>query len=144
MSAYYTFSYPLRLSEDDKRGIQYLYGVNPQLLPPTPPPPPPPPPPETNEIVTTVSHANAPIPKVCSALAKVIRRMILILGFVPRMRSHFFWMNLFRYFHSIILCSHYYHWTMGQSTHTCWLSLHFYITGTLCHVAKCHDTSQQK
>lgn len=59
MSAYYTFSYPLRLSEDDKRGIQYLYGVNPQLLPPTPPPPPPPPPPETNEIVTNVSHANA-------------------------------------------------------------------------------------
>lgn len=59
MSAYYTFSYPLRLSEDDKRGIQYLYGVNPQLLPSTPPPPPPPPPPETNEIVTNVSHANA-------------------------------------------------------------------------------------
>uniref|UniRef100_A0A8C2XA53 Stromelysin-3 n=1 Tax=Cyclopterus lumpus TaxID=8103 RepID=A0A8C2XA53_CYCLU len=27
MSAYYSFSYPLRLSEDDKRGIQYLYGA---------------------------------------------------------------------------------------------------------------------
>lgn len=154
MSAYYTFSYPLRLSEDDKRGIQYLYGVNPQLLPPTPPPPPPPPPPETNEIVTNVSHANAaavhiplhrtlavccapipmkkinainargedfqtslrhllatlnPYPKACSTLVKVIQRMILILGFVPRMLLHFFWMNLFRYFHWIISCSHYYH-----------------------------------
>ncbi|XP_055367827.1 stromelysin-3 isoform X2 [Betta splendens] len=60
MSAYYAFSYPLRLSSDDKQGIQYLYGANPQV-PPTPPPPPPPPPtrppapppsnPETNEIV---------------------------------------------------------------------------------------------
>lgn len=123
MSAYYTFSYPLRLSEDDKRGIQYLYGVNPQLLPPTPPPPPPPPPPETNEIVTNVSHTNAaavriplhllatlnPYPKACSNLVKVKQRGILILGFVPRMLSHFFWMTLFRYFHWIISCSHYYH-----------------------------------
>lgn len=49
--------------------------------------------------------------------------------------SHFFWTTLFRYFHWIILCSHYYHWKTGQSTHTCWLSLHYYITGTLCHVA---------
>uniref|UniRef100_A0A8C9ZBU1 Matrix metallopeptidase 11 n=1 Tax=Sander lucioperca TaxID=283035 RepID=A0A8C9ZBU1_SANLU len=30
MSAYYSFSYPLRLSVDDKRGIQYLYGDHPQ------------------------------------------------------------------------------------------------------------------
>lgn len=51
MSAYYTFSYPLRLSEDDKRGIQYLYGAQPQVLPSPPPPPPPPSNPETNEIV---------------------------------------------------------------------------------------------
>ncbi|KAI3372110.1 hypothetical protein L3Q82_006965 [Scortum barcoo] len=52
MSAYYSFSYPLKLSEDDKQGIQYLYGPHPQVLP-TPPPPPPPPPsnPETNEII---------------------------------------------------------------------------------------------
>uniref|UniRef100_A0A3Q3XAU3 Stromelysin-3 n=1 Tax=Mola mola TaxID=94237 RepID=A0A3Q3XAU3_MOLML len=33
MSAYYSFSYPLRLSEDDKRGIQYLYGAHPKVLP---------------------------------------------------------------------------------------------------------------
>lgn len=26
MSPFYAFSYPLKLSEDDKRGIQYLYG----------------------------------------------------------------------------------------------------------------------
>uniref|UniRef100_A0A3Q2R193 Stromelysin-3 n=1 Tax=Fundulus heteroclitus TaxID=8078 RepID=A0A3Q2R193_FUNHE len=31
MSAYYSFSYPLRLSEDDKQGIQYLYGAQPQV-----------------------------------------------------------------------------------------------------------------
>lgn len=66
MSAYYTFSYPLRLSEDDKRGIQYLYGVNPQLLPSTPPPPPPPPPPETNEIVTNVSHMQRQFTSNCA------------------------------------------------------------------------------
>ncbi|XP_023814683.1 stromelysin-3 [Oryzias latipes] len=36
MSAYYSFSYPLQLSEDDKRGIQYLYGVRPQATPPSP------------------------------------------------------------------------------------------------------------
>ncbi|KAK5870678.1 hypothetical protein PBY51_003604 [Eleginops maclovinus] len=52
MSAYYSFSYPLRLSEDDKRGIQYLYGALPQVLPSPPPPPPPQSNPETNEIVT--------------------------------------------------------------------------------------------
>ncbi|KAG7217833.1 hypothetical protein INR49_020863 [Caranx melampygus] len=42
MSAYYSFSYPLKLSEDDKQGIQYLYGAHPQVLPSPPPPPPPP------------------------------------------------------------------------------------------------------
>ncbi|KPP70783.1 hypothetical protein Z043_110357 [Scleropages formosus] len=44
MSPFYTFTYPLELSEDDKRGIQYLYGTRPQptvLLPITT---------ETNEI----------------------------------------------------------------------------------------------
>ncbi|TDH13226.1 hypothetical protein EPR50_G00055170 [Perca flavescens] len=51
MSAYYSFSYPLRLSVDDKRGIQYLYGAHPQVLPSPPPPPPPPSNPETNEIL---------------------------------------------------------------------------------------------
>lgn len=52
MSAYYTFSYPLRLSEDDKQGIQFLYGPQKQILPPPPPPPPAPqaPPTETNEL----------------------------------------------------------------------------------------------
>ncbi|KAL4660334.1 stromelysin-3-like [Arapaima gigas] len=36
MSPFYSFSYPLELSEDDKRGIQYLYGSRPQptVLPP--------------------------------------------------------------------------------------------------------------
>ncbi|XP_024131622.1 stromelysin-3 isoform X2 [Oryzias melastigma] len=34
MSAYYSFLYPLQLSEDDKRGIQYLYGVPSQAAPP--------------------------------------------------------------------------------------------------------------
>lgn len=72
MSAYYTFSYPLKLSEDDKRGIQYLYGVRPQVQPSTPPPPPPPLNPETNEIISNVSEANAafisnPFPSHCVA-----------------------------------------------------------------------------
>lgn len=61
MSAYYSFSYPLRLSEDDKQGIQYLYGAHPRVPPTTPPPPPPPANPETNEIVTNVSRASAPL-----------------------------------------------------------------------------------
>lgn len=59
MSAYYSFSYPLRLSDDDRRGIQYLYGARARAdtpSPRTPPPPAPPPPaqhpPETNEILT--------------------------------------------------------------------------------------------
>ncbi|KAM8865422.1 stromelysin-3 isoform 1-T1 [Synchiropus picturatus] len=51
MSAYYSFSYPLRLSDDDKRGIQYLYGTHPRVVPTPPPPPPPPSNPETNEIL---------------------------------------------------------------------------------------------
>lgn len=55
MSAYYSFSYPLRLSDDDKQGIQYLYGTNPQILPTPPPPAPPPSNPETNEIIPHVS-----------------------------------------------------------------------------------------
>uniref|UniRef100_A0A672Z179 Stromelysin-3 n=1 Tax=Sphaeramia orbicularis TaxID=375764 RepID=A0A672Z179_9TELE len=49
MSAYYSFSYPLRLSEDDKQGIQYLYGAHPQAPPSTPPPTNT----ETNEIITS-------------------------------------------------------------------------------------------
>ncbi|GLD59536.1 stromelysin-3-like protein [Lates japonicus] len=52
MSAYYSFSYPLRLSQDDKQGIQFLYGAHPQVLPSQRPPPPPPSITETNEIVT--------------------------------------------------------------------------------------------
>ncbi|KAM9743595.1 LOW QUALITY PROTEIN: stromelysin-3-like [Menidia menidia] len=65
MSAFYSFSYPLKLHEDDRRGIQHLYGARqplprqplprqPLASPTTPqaPPPPPPPPahPDTNEI----------------------------------------------------------------------------------------------
>ncbi|XP_061586621.1 stromelysin-3 [Cololabis saira] len=47
MAAYYTYFNPLRLSEDDKRGIQFLYGPSPRTVtrPPAPPPTPPPPPP---------------------------------------------------------------------------------------------------
>lgn len=56
MSAYYSFSYPLRLSEDDKQGIQYLYGAHPRVPPTSPPPPANP---ETNEIVTNVSSELA-------------------------------------------------------------------------------------
>lgn len=48
MSPFYTFSYPLELSEDDKQGIQYLYG---------PPLETPPPFTETNEIDTSVPDA---------------------------------------------------------------------------------------
>ncbi|XP_057688054.1 stromelysin-3 [Corythoichthys intestinalis] len=49
MSAYYSFSYPLELSHDDRRGIQFLYGRRPE--PPSPTPPPLPPRKETNEIL---------------------------------------------------------------------------------------------
>ncbi|XP_055079929.1 stromelysin-3-like [Periophthalmus magnuspinnatus] len=56
MSAYYSFSSPPRLSEDDRRGIQYLYGAKPRPQPPLTPRPPAPAapatPPETNEILT--------------------------------------------------------------------------------------------
>lgn len=65
MYEYYSFSYPLKLSEDDKQGIQYLYGAKPRVVAPrptTPPPPPPPPPPhvytETNEIPVSVTNAT--------------------------------------------------------------------------------------
>ncbi|XP_029959807.1 stromelysin-3 [Salarias fasciatus] len=53
MSAYYSFSYPLRLSRDDIQGIQYLYGAQPQVQSSAPDPPPVPVNPETNEIVTS-------------------------------------------------------------------------------------------
>ncbi|KAG9354643.1 hypothetical protein JZ751_001356 [Albula glossodonta] len=45
MSPFYSFSYPLELSEDDKLGIQSLYGPRPQIST------------ETNEIVTTMPNA---------------------------------------------------------------------------------------
>lgn len=45
MSSYYSFSYPLELSDDDKQGIQYLYGPL-RKAPPVIT--------ETNEIETTV------------------------------------------------------------------------------------------
>ncbi|CAB1318926.1 unnamed protein product, partial [Coregonus sp. 'balchen'] len=45
MSPFYSFSYPLELSDDDKQGIQYLYGP-PRKAPPVIT--------ETNEIETTV------------------------------------------------------------------------------------------
>ncbi|XP_042618380.1 stromelysin-3-like isoform X2 [Cyprinus carpio] len=47
MSPFYSFSYPLQLSEDDKKGIQYLYGSRPQAPVQIPL--------ETNEIITTVA-----------------------------------------------------------------------------------------
>jgi matrix metalloproteinase-11 (stromelysin 3) len=53
MSAYYTFSYPLELSRDDRQGIQYLYGARPQAPTLAPPRPPPPVNPETNEITVS-------------------------------------------------------------------------------------------
>ncbi|KAJ8384911.1 hypothetical protein AAFF_G00197190, partial [Aldrovandia affinis] len=53
MSPFYSFSNPLELSEDDRRGIQYLYGQRPT----TEPRPAPPRPTETNEILTTVPDA---------------------------------------------------------------------------------------
>lgn len=48
MSPFYSFSYPLMLSEDDKRGIQYLYGLPPHPAPPQTTT-------ETNEIILAVS-----------------------------------------------------------------------------------------
>ncbi|XP_023833944.1 stromelysin-3 [Salvelinus sp. IW2-2015] len=54
MSPYYSFSYPLELSEDDKLGIQYLYGHRPHILPPPPLSPPPQIPTETNEIISSI------------------------------------------------------------------------------------------
>ncbi|XP_056447715.1 stromelysin-3 [Gadus chalcogrammus] len=58
MSAYYTFSYPLELSRDDRQGIQYLYGARPQAPTLAPPRPPPPVNPETNEITPDACHTD--------------------------------------------------------------------------------------
>ncbi|CAB1319612.1 unnamed protein product, partial [Coregonus sp. 'balchen'] len=55
MSPYYSFSYPLELSEDDKLGIQYLYGPRPHVPPPPPLSPPPQITTETNEIISSIS-----------------------------------------------------------------------------------------
>ncbi|XP_051509984.1 stromelysin-3-like [Myxocyprinus asiaticus] len=49
MSPFYSFSYPLQLSEDDKKGIQYLYGSRPQASPHIPT--------ETNEIISSAPDA---------------------------------------------------------------------------------------
>ncbi|XP_056585953.1 stromelysin-3 isoform X3 [Triplophysa dalaica] len=49
MSPFYSFSYPLQLSEDDKKGIQYLYGPRPQAQHQIPT--------ETNEIITSAPDA---------------------------------------------------------------------------------------
>ncbi|XP_050972497.1 stromelysin-3 [Labeo rohita] len=49
MSPFYSFSYPLQLSEDDKKGIQYLYGSRPQAPIQVPI--------ETNEIITSAPDA---------------------------------------------------------------------------------------
>ncbi|XP_030628457.1 stromelysin-3 [Chanos chanos] len=49
MSPFYSFSYPLQLSEDDKQGIQYLYGPRPE--------PPAPSMTETNEIIISAPDA---------------------------------------------------------------------------------------
>ncbi|XP_062399447.1 stromelysin-3 [Sardina pilchardus] len=57
MSPFYSFSYPLELSDDDKRGIQYLYGPRPEAPPPPPPPPPLPGNTETNEITPHMPDA---------------------------------------------------------------------------------------
>ncbi|XP_010874548.1 stromelysin-3 isoform X1 [Esox lucius] len=57
MSPYYSFSYPLELSEDDKLGIQYLYGPRPHAQPPPQPPPPPQITTEVNDIISSAPDA---------------------------------------------------------------------------------------
>ncbi|KAM3874198.1 stromelysin-3-like [Diretmus argenteus] len=49
MSPFYSFSYPLKLSEDDKRGIQYLYG----------------PPKETPPEITETNEIDLGVPDAC-------------------------------------------------------------------------------
>ncbi|XP_014015908.1 stromelysin-3 isoform X1 [Salmo salar] len=56
MSSYYSFSYPLELSEDDKLGIQYLYGHRPHI---------PPPPPLSPQITKETNEIISSIPDVC-------------------------------------------------------------------------------
>ncbi|KAJ7994068.1 hypothetical protein DPEC_G00262100 [Dallia pectoralis] len=56
MSPYYSSSYPLELSEDDKLGIQYLYGPRPHAPPPTQPPP---------QSTTEVNEVIKSIPDAC-------------------------------------------------------------------------------
>ncbi|XP_061589208.1 stromelysin-3-like [Cololabis saira] len=87
MSPFYSDTYPLRLGEDDVKGIQYLYGPRPRREN-TPPPPPPPrentPPPD----ITETNDLGKDLPDACRTSFDAVS---MIRGELYFFKSRFVW-----------------------------------------------------